>query len=533
MYTFLIIDDEPVERDGISQNIDWESHGYTLVGACRDGREGIKAVEELRPDVVLTDICMPFVDGLQLAAFISDRYPQTKTILLTGYDDFEYAQEAVKLKVSDFLLKPITADELRSVLDRVRAELDIERRRQDDLDKLRQQLRESLPLLRERFLNRLIRGELQEADIPRKLELLKLDLPGPYYNLMVIDPDKGAVEDDLVSLALQNVVDAVICEREGAAVFRAQRELIVVVVSATDDATAILQSLECAEEISDLVRHAFEMTVSIGIGSPVPALSRAEDSFRDAKTALGRRLVLGPNQILTVEQVRGAAGEQVPVADVPARSCVIRALKGGTPVQTERAVRELIGLYRTSNRTIEECRLGMQRLLAEMLSAFESLGIQQSQIPELAGDPFGSLGGLKTLEDIESWFGGLHNSARAVLTRLQNQQSVAKALEAEDYIAGHFSEPGLSLTRLCRALSISKSYFSPMFKAHTGMTFVEYLTNIRMERARELLSSTGLKSYEIAEQVGFTDPHYFSLTFRKQTGVSPTEYRDEIRGLVT
>ncbi len=533
MYTFLIIDDEPVVREGISENIKWESHGFQLVGACRDGREGMQAIEELQPDVVLTDICMPFVDGLELAAFISERYPETKTILLTGYDEFEYAQEAVKLKVSDFLLKPITADELRTVLDRVRTELDAERRHQDDLDKLRQQLRESLPLLRERFLNRLIRGELQESDIPRRLSLLELDLPGPCYNLLVIDPDKGDVEDDLISLALQNIVDAVICEREGAAVFRAQRELIVVVLSAANDNVAILQSLECAEEISERVRHALEMTVSIGIGSPVAELSGAEDSFRDAKTALGRRLVLGPNQILTVEQVRSAPGPTDPSAEVPARSRVIRALKGGTASQTEEALQELIGLYRTSNRTIEECRLGMQRLLAEMLSAFESLGIQQSQIPELAGDPFGSLGGLKTLEDFEAWFLDLHSSARASLTKLQNQQSVAKALQAEDYIARHYSEPGLSLTRICRALSISKSYFSPMFKTHTGMTFVEYLTNMRMERAKELLSSTGLKSYEIAEQVGFTDPHYFSLTFRKQTGVSPTEYRDEVRGLVT
>ena len=533
MYTFLIIDDEPVVRDGVSKSIDWESHGYTLVGACRDGREGLKAVEELRPDVVLTDICMPFVDGLELTAFISDRYPDTKTILLTGYDEFEYAQEAVKLKVSDFLLKPITADELRVVLDRVREELDIERRKQDDLDRLRQQLRESLPLLRERFLNRLIRGELQETDISRRLSLLELDLPGPYYNLLVIDPDKGDVEDDLLSLALQNVVDAVLCEWAGAAVFRAKRELIVVLISATDHTAAVLQSLECAEEISDRIKLSFDMTVSIGIGSPVPVLSRAEDSFRDAKTALGQRLVLGPNQILTVEQVRGTCGAQLPVTDEPARSHVIRVLKGGTATQTEKALRELVALYRTSDRSIDECRLGMQRLLAEILSAFESLGIQQSQIPEVARDPFGSLGGMKTLEDIETWFSELHRSARSVLTKLQNQQSVAKAIEAEDYIADHFSEPGLSLTRICRALSVSKSYFSLMFKAHTGMTFVEYLTNIRMEQAKVLLGSTGLLTYEVAERIGFTDPHYFSLTFRKQTGVSPTEYRDEVRGLAT
>ncbi len=112
MYRFLIIDDEPVVREGIAEIIDWKAHGFELVGTCRDGREGLRAVEELQPDVVLTDICMPFVDGLELASFIADQYPGTKTILLTGYDEFEYAQEAVKLKVHDYLLKPITAGEL-------------------------------------------------------------------------------------------------------------------------------------------------------------------------------------------------------------------------------------------------------------------------------------------------------------------------------------------------------------------------------------------------------------------------------------
>ncbi|HUX22634.1 MAG TPA: response regulator, partial [Spirochaetia bacterium] len=208
MYKFLIIDDEPVVREGISENIDWASHGYTLVGACRDGREGIAAIEELCPDVVLTDICMPFADGLELAAFIADRYPETKTILLTGYDEFEYAQEAVKLKVSDFLLKPITAEELRAILDRVRLELDEERRRKEDLYTLRRQLQESLPLLRERFFNRLIRGEVLEPEVSAKLALLGIELSGPVFNVVLIDPDRVEAGDELTRLGIENAVDA-------------------------------------------------------------------------------------------------------------------------------------------------------------------------------------------------------------------------------------------------------------------------------------------------------------------------------------
>ncbi len=536
MYTILIIDDEPVIREGISENIDWQKHGFRLVGACSDGREGIRAVEELHPDVVLTDICMPFVDGLDLAAFIADRCPQTKTILLTGYDEFEYAQEAVKLKVSDFLLKPITADELRTILDRLRAELDLELQRRQDLQRLHEQLHESLPLLRERFLNRLIQGDANEVE--RRLSLLELSLPGPYFNVLLVDPDRIDTEDDLAALVIQNTIDEITgettSEREtaGACVFRTPEEQTVVLYSAADESTAAVRPLECAEAISERVKRANGITVSIGIGSPVDNLARLDEAYRDARVALGQRLVLGPNQISTFEQMRGISNEPVPRVEEHARTRVVRELKSGTTEQTEAAIADFMALYRTAGRTAEECSTGMHRLLADMLNAFEFLGVYPPDIPETLGDPFARLVTLKTIEAVEQWLYGLHRNVRSVLADRNQQHSVAKALEAEEYIAAHYAERGLSLGCICQALSVSKSYFSPLFKAHTGMTFVEYLTNFRMERAKELLCASNMKGYQVAEKIGFTDAHYFSLTFRKQTGMSPTEYRESVQGPV-
>ena len=212
MYRILIIDDEPVVREGISETIDWNAHGFELVGACRDGREALLALERSKPDVVLTDICMPFVDGLELAAWIGEEDPTTRTILLTGYDEFEYAQEAVKLRVDDFLLKPITAEELRTLLDTVRLELDEERNRRDQLDRIHAQLAESVPLLRERFLNRLVRVAVDRGEASHKLKLLDITLPGPAYIAFVCDRDVGTDEDDFAVFAIQDVVERTIRE---------------------------------------------------------------------------------------------------------------------------------------------------------------------------------------------------------------------------------------------------------------------------------------------------------------------------------
>lgn len=532
MYTILIIDDEPVVREGISENIDWAALGFELVGACGDGREGAKEIERLEPDVVLTDICMPFVDGLELASFVGERFPRTKTILLTGYDEFEYAQEAVKLKVSDFLLKPITADELRSLFERVREELDRERSEQHNLERLREQLHESVPLLRERFLNRLIRSAAGEAEVRHKVALLELSLPGPYWVVLVVDADRLEPEDELTRLGIQNTVAQTLEGRYEAISFRTPREETVVLLSVPRERTALSRAIACAEELSDAVHSQLDVGVSIGAGYPVSDIGRLESSYREARTALDHRLVLGPNQIVTIEQARGRSNGTQADTDGGGHTRLIGTIKSGTSEETRRAVRELIQRYRESGRTIDECYVAMQRLLADVLNALESLGVDYSEVLGEGVNPFRELGELKTLEAVEQWFCDFQQQARDVLASRRDEHSKVKVVEAQNYVAEHYAEPRFSLSQLCAALSISKSYFSSIFKSHTGKTFVEYLTEVRTERAKELLRAFDMKSYEIAEKVGFRDPHYFSLTFKKQTGHSPTEYRELCRDVV-
>ncbi|TVQ37499.1 MAG: response regulator [Spirochaetaceae bacterium] len=528
-YRFLIIDDEPIVREGIRDIIDWGALGFELVGACRDGREGLQALERLKPDVVLTDICMPFVDGLELAAWIAEQYPATRTVLLTGYDEFEYAQEAVKLKVSDFLLKPITADELRHILEKIRDELDAERNRERRLELLQQQLRESLPLLRERFLNRLVRTALNPAEVRHRLGFLELALPGPAFVALVCDLDGSEDQDQLAGLAAHTIVLQAVEGFCGTVAFSTPREQTVVIVSAANETGALSRALECAELIAEQVSRDLGRTVSVGAGDPVTGLEAIPQTYADAVTALEQRLVLGPAQIITAQQLGGVRNATVSRSDADARAVYVRALKTGDGAAAEAALQEIIGALRRSDESIETRYLAMQRLLADALNGLDALGIDCSQITEPQSNPFVELGRMKTLEDMQQWFRRFQDSARALLDQRRRQHSQWKAVAAQEFIQANSHQPDLSLRTVCSALSVSKSYFSPIFKQHTGMTFVEYLTAIRMERAKELLSYDDLKSYEVAERVGFRDAHYFSLTFKKQTGLTPTEYRETAR----
>ncbi len=537
MYRFLIIDDEPLVREGISSAIDWGAHGFELVGACRDGREGLQALEDLRPDVVLTDICMPFVDGLELAASISEQYPATKTILLTGYDEFEYAQEAVRLNVRDFILKPITAAELRDVLDSLRKELDEERHRTQNLERLQAQLRESIPLLRERFLNSIIHHSIPLAEAAQKAELLDLNLPGPILTVLLCDRDDGDTADSLDAIAVQNEIAGAAAAVPGAVVFSTADDEVIVLLSLPTPDQAVSLALDCAEMISDRVQRSLGRTVSIGIGDAVESLSDVPRSFRTARVALEQRFVLGANQVITMQQVRGVVPEAAaPVAgtgrddssDFAARSRFIDALKTGSVEETTDAFTEIIRRFRLVE-SVEYPAVVIHRVLADGLNALDSIEIDYREIPDFPRNPFEQLGRIKTIDEIEQWFRHFIVGACHLLENRRLQHSHRKAVAAVQVINERFAQPDLSLQAVCSALAVSKSYLSPIFKNHTGMTFVEYLTTVRMREAKALLSRTDQKIYEIAAQVGFREAHYFSLTFRKQTGWSPSEYRDQSR----
>jgi two-component system response regulator YesN len=181
MYKILIADDEANVREGIRDNLNWSELGFEVVGDFENGREVIQAAAQLQPDVVLTDINMPFVDGLEVSRYLFEHFPRTKVIILTGYDEFEYAQQALKLKVHDYILKPNTANELRQILTRLKAELDEEATQTENLSNLKQRLKESLPLVRERFLNQLTAGSVREGELEDKLSYLELHVQGLHY----------------------------------------------------------------------------------------------------------------------------------------------------------------------------------------------------------------------------------------------------------------------------------------------------------------------------------------------------------------
>lgn len=530
MYRLLIVDDEEIVREGIEHTIAWRELGFEFAGSFENGADAAAAVEELRPAVVITDICMPFSDGLDLTQFIAEKHPQTKVILLSGFSEFSYAQRAVKLGAYDYVLKPITAAELRELLVRLRRDLDAERRRERELQALEQELSARRASILRSLTEEIIAGRppgttAKAAD--DELREAGLSLPAEPARIVVAALDVG---EDAGPPAEPSDRLRRLCSDLGVDSFTDYRGRQVAVVSAetpeqaADDASAVS---------SRLVRRAPEETgvpVSCGVGPELDAAEGFPAAYRAAVRSLEYRFVAGGGRVLRYEELPAGAREEPAgktasewTPELRSRTAgLLEALEACDLKEAEERLEAVLAQVATDFRSLSQARLQVYAVLVRL----------NDLITESGGTPIAadSLTSLVTLEEVQKQLSATCRFAFELRLARRTTHAGAKAEEAVGYIDHNYASTGLSLQSVCRELGVSPSYFSAIFKAHTGRTFVDYLTEIRIDHAKRLLSTTDLRAYEVAERVGFRDQHYFSAIFKKRTGRSPRAFRREIAG---
>lgn len=531
MYKVLLVDDEVVVREGIKERIDWNELGLICIGDCENGMEAMEAVDQLMPDIVITDINMPFVNGLELTRYISEQHPLTKVIILTGYDDFSYAQQAIKLKVNDFILKPITAAELLKVLEKVTAEMNEDKRKREDFDRLKIQLNESLPLLKERFLERLATSSIHDREREERLTYFQISFNTPYYLAIAIDidyfpKDHQNADKDLLRFAMFNVVQEILEQEVGSIAFRTRDEKVIVILSGEAEEPLFDIAQQLSEKMRQLIHSYLKFTVTVGIGHSCNSLNHFPQSYQSALAASEYRLLLGTNTVISITDMEGhrAATNGVYQGQVDWEQRLISCIRTGTENELRETLHAIFQQYKNSFPTIQQCYIHIQKLIIFLIRDLNQLGLKELDI---FGDinPITHIYQFQTLENMQSWLYDRCKHAINTIVEQRNDFNSSQVRAAELYLKEHYSDEGLTLSKICKHVHMSTSYFSSEFKAKTGRTFIEYLTIERIEKAKELLKFTTQKTYEIASQVGYQDPHYFSMLFKKITGESPTEYR--------
>lgn len=270
LYRVLLVDDEAEIRWGIRDNMPWESLGFTLVGEGENGREALELALLLEPDLVLTDIQMPFLDGLELCRHLSYTLPATKFILFSGFDEFTYAKEAIHMNVSEYILKPINREELSLVLTQMKEKLDSERAKQQNFTLLQEKYQEHLPLLQEMFFVQLLSGRLPEEDITQTMSSLELSLSAKEYQLALCSFSGGKMGKALEGFALQQLFqDYFQWDSPWHSFFHGEHLALLLGLSHTEEVYALLEVLN---RICQLSEHYLGLSLHIGLGLPYPSL---------------------------------------------------------------------------------------------------------------------------------------------------------------------------------------------------------------------------------------------------------------------
>lgn len=531
MYKILIVDDEAVVREGIKHAINWSEFGFELIGGCKNGKQAIEIIEETVPDVVITDICMPIMDGIALTKYLSECYPSIKVILLTGFDEFEYAQQAVKLKVVDFIVKPITAAEFRDVLEKMKLDLDREMAYAHHIDKLKKQLEESYDILKLRFLNQWILKPLTAEEIYEKAAYFNIDLSKKYWTVLLVDVDDPSEikkqhpgsDDELLYLALQNMCEEIAVKWTQGVVFQNTAHQMIILMSEDQKELAYQIAMDTAQEIKELSQKHLKFTVSIGVSTATEEVFKVPIIYEEAGRALEYRFLIGGNQVIYIDDVE-AEHSTSKMYTIKWMEQFISDVKMGSFKRIEEHLEVVFKRLEESFVSIEQCYLYAQQILLFMLNEFEGIEDSLKEIEQKEKSIVEVVYHYKTIFQLKDWMKEFCKQVSTNITSRKLDQFMIHALKAEEYIRQNYKN-NLTLTSVCQELCLSRSYFSMIIKQHTGMTFIEYLTKLRIDKAKELLRTTSLKTYEVADEVGYEDAHYFSLIFKKGTGISPTEYR--------
>ena len=532
----FLVEDEMVIRRGIKNSIDWEKEGYIFCGEASDGELAYPMIIKEKPDILITDIRMPFMDGLELCKLVKKELPNIKILILSGYDEFDYAKEAIRLGVTEYLLKPISSGKLLEALNGVSESIRREKEDKDLVRKYMEEMRENTEHEKQKFFEQMITGNLSMADALETGKKYEMNLSAGMYNLLLFRFTLG--EENRKSGELLGEAEYAIekLTERLEYVFEFQRgvEGWAFLLMADNEEQMSERVKELSKDLEEIMKNYSTIAYFGGIGQPVARLRELEESFREAERALAARFTMELNRIISVEDIRMAQNvdtlDDIEITSFgeieKTRTMLEKFLNNGA----EDEIDEFVDVY--INELPEEnlkSVLMRQYIIMDayivMMSFCEKIegieGEMQAQSEELKN----SMKTSQTLEEIKNYIRMLLKKIIGVRDTISGRRYSDIIEIAKDQIRKTYMSDEISLNTIAAEVGMSPSYFSSIFSKEMGKTFVEYLTEIRMDRAKELLMCSSMKTSEIGYEVGYKDPHYFSYIFKKTQNCTPKEFR--------
>ena len=524
VYKLIIVDDEEEIRLGVIKKINWEEYGFIVVGDAENGQEAIELAEKIHPDVIMTDIKMPFMDGLELGKRIKDIMPSTKIIIFSGSDELEYAHQAIKINVVEYVLKPINSNELIELLKRLKAKLDKEYNEKRNIEILEKHYIESIPVIREQLLIGALEGRITKEQWKESERKLGLDFINKYLSVALINIDTVIKEKDnrLILISIKNIVDEIMKNYCDFISFPYLDKIIILLsISEKDNMLKVINGLN---EVCKIFESVFGSTISIGIGRIYNDINEIRFSYRTAQSALGYRPLLGKGKTIYFDDVEPDNSVQLQFEDQE-EIRFLNSIKLSSKEGIKLEVNNIFKKIEDSVVPLEKYRIYLMEIITSMIKLAQTHKIEFKNI---FGDEFNFytyLDKFNSITEVKEWFIEKSILLNEIIKKERVNSSKILVEKAKEYIKSNYKNPEISVEKLCLELHVSPTYFSTIFKKETDMSFVNYLTDIRLEEAVKLLNTTDDKTYIIATKVGYQEANYFSYVFKKKFGISPSRYR--------
>lgn len=545
MIKIFLVEDEAIIRKSIKNNLDWERNGFLFAGEAADGEMALPMIQQAKPDIVITDIRMPFMDGLELSRILKKEMPEITIIILSGYGEFDYAREAIKIGVTEYLSKPITGEQLLEALNQVKKKILKKRKQKEVAEEILQEKEQNLKSRQYQFLGDLIRSRMPISELLEKGEELGLQLMAAAYNFMMLkiyfkESEKSEVDYSKFRKEADDIVEKSAEENKNIIIFRRATEGYVFMMKG-QDVSEIDQTIQrYLERFKETMKKHQDMDYFIGIGHPVTRIRDLAKSYDSTGKAFTYQYAPDRDGVIFFDEIDAEKIEEkkenVPwdfenVDFQKLNTDYLRNfLKNGNMDQVHQFVEEYIEGFGKSNMdSFMFCQYTLINLQMKVIHFMGEMGMNPQDLENEFQDYQTQITRILTSKKAIEYIEELLEAVLRIRNRnlLKKHSSVIE--EAQTFLLENYQNENLSLNMVASEVGLSSSHFSTIFKQETGHSFVEFLAQIRMEKAKELLRFTDKKVAEISYAIGYKDPHYFSYLFKKNQGCTPKEYR--LRGI--
>lgn len=537
MIKVFLVEDEIIIREAIHKMIPWAEYGFELIGEAKDGEMALPLIKKSKPDVLITDIKMPFMDGLTLSRLVKKDLPNTKIIIISGYDDFDYARQAITLGIEQYLLKPISKDEFLEVLEGIRSKYKKENEQKLYYQKFENEIKAYEKNAQRDFFELLVSEDVDLQRIYEQADRLQIDIMAQCYNLVLFDigakSDYQNVGDRYSNDAadVQNKIDEFFINNRSYQLFRNQQFNYAVLIKGDENEIGQITA-ECIEFLKTTFEQNGTLEWFVCAGKSVERLSMMSECYKEAMKSfayryLGYRYVFSYENIEKTEKDEDMNLQNIDMNAVK-QEIIYNFLFNALDEEVDSFVKNYLQMI---GGEAMRSKMFQQYILLNLhfcLTSFaEKLGYDKTEIDDSL--KFIVDERIKSTEDLEKIIGSILRKGirlREERSKGRNQSVIRTALQ---YMEENFTDNSLTLNRVAGVANVSANHFSALFSQEMGQTFIEYLTQLRMNRAKEQLRCTDMRSGEIALEVGYKDPHYFSFLFKKTQGCTPSEYRNQTR----